>query len=336
MPFAIIVHGGAGTIAGERLESGQEGCKEAALVGWRVLQAGGTALDAVEAAVRALEDNPNFNAGTGSTLTTAGTVEMDAGTMEGHTLNVGAVASVECIKNPISLARKVLESPHVLLVGRGAQEFATEQGIAPCAAEELITERQRNNWKASQAAQATGTTQQSEQDERDEPDEPRYVRHVVGSVSANQQTKGAQAGTPEAADEEKHGTVGAAALDMYGNLAAATSTGGIHNKYPGRVGDSPLVGCGFYADENAAVSCTGHGEDFMRLMIAKRAADFVARGDTAQAAAEAAIAVLGAKAEGTGGLILVDRLGNVGYAWNSDHLVRAYMVDGMDEPVAGV
>jgi beta-aspartyl-peptidase (threonine type) len=326
MPFAIIVHGGAGTIAGERLAPGQEGCREAALTGWRVLQAGGTALDAVEAAVRALEDNPNFNAGTGSTLTAAGTVEMDAGMMEGHTLNVGAVASVECIKNPVSLARKVLESQHVLLVGRGAQEFATEQGIALCAAEDLITERQRDNWKAAQNAQGA---------EQDKQDEPRYVRHVIGSVSGSQAAKG-QAGRREAESEEKHGTVGAAALDMYGNLAAATSTGGIHNKYPGRVGDSPLVGCGFYADENAAISCTGHGEDFIRLMIAKRAADFVARGDTAQAAAEAAIAVLGAKAEGKGGLILVDRLGRVGYAWNSDHLVRAYMVDGMDEPVAGV
>ncbi len=326
MPFAIIVHGGAGTIAGERLAPGQEGCREAALTGWRVLQAGGTALDAVEAAVRALEDNPNFNAGTGSTLTAAGTVEMDAGMMEGHTLNVGAVASVECIKNPVSLARKVLESQHVLLVGRGAQEFATEQGIALCAAEDLITERQRDNWKAAQNAQGA---------EQDKQDEPRYVRHVIGSVSGSQAAKG-QAGRREAESEEKHGTVGAAALDMYGNLAAATSTGGIHNKYPGRVGDSPLVGCGFYADENAAISCTGHGEDFMRLMIAKRAADFVARGDTAQAAAEAAIAVLGAKAEGKGGLILVDRLGRVGYAWNSDHLVRAYMASGMDEPVAGV
>src|SRR5579884_861779 len=330
MPFAIIVHGGAGTIAGERLAPGQEGCREAALTGWRVLQAGGTALDAVEAAVRALEDNPNFNAGTGSTLTAAGTVERDAGIMEGHTLNVGAVASVECIKNPISLARKVLESPHVLLVGRGAQKFATEQGIALCAAEELITERQYNNWKAAQDAE-----RHAEQ-EQDEQDEPRYVRHVIGSVSVSQAAKGTKAGSREAESEEKHGTVGAAALDMYGNLAAATSTGGIRNKYPGRVGDSPLVGCGFYADENAAISCTGQGEDFIRLLIAKRAADFVARGDTAQAAAEAAIAVLGARAEGKGGLILVDRLGRVGYAWNSDHLVRAYMVSGMDEPVAGV
>jgi L-asparaginase / beta-aspartyl-peptidase len=329
MTFAIIVHGGAGAIAGERLELMQEGCKEAVLAGWRVLQNGGTALDAVETAVRMLEDNPNFNAGTGSTLTADGRVEMDAGIMEGHTLNVGAVAGVECVKNPIVLARKVLESPHVLLAGRGAQQFASEQGITLCAAEDLITERQRNNWKAARSAQATETGQ---------PNEPEqgFVRRVVGSVSAEQQAKGAQARTKQPEQEDKHGTVGAAALDMYGNLAAATSTGGIRNKYPGRVGDSPLVGCGFYADEYAAVSCTGHGEDFIRLMIAKRAADFAARGDTAQAAAEAAIAVLGAKAEGTGGLILVDRLGNVGYAWNSEHLARAYIVEGMDEPVAGV
>ncbi len=331
MTFAIIVHGGAGAIAGERLELMQEGCKEAAQAGWQVLQTGGTALDAAETAVRILEDNPNFNAGTGSTLTTAGTVEMDAGIMEGHTLNVGAVAGVECIKNPISLARKVLESPHVLLAGRGAQEFAREQDISLCRAEDLITERQRNNWQAALAEQSAKVNESGQQNER----EQRYVRRVVGSVSANRQTPGTQART-ETEQEEKHGTVGATALDMYGNLAAATSTGGIRNKYPGRVGDSPLVGCGFYADEHAAVSCTGQGEDFIRLMIAKRAADFVARGDTAQAAAEAAIAVLSAKAEGTGGLILVDRLGNVGYAWNSEHLARACMVDGMDEPVSGV
>ncbi|HLI08421.1 MAG TPA: isoaspartyl peptidase/L-asparaginase [Ktedonobacteraceae bacterium] len=329
MTFAIVVHGGAGAIDGERLELMQEGCKEAALAGWQILQNGGTALDAVETAVRVLEDNPDFNAGTGSTLTADGRVEMDAGMMEGHTLNVGAVAGVECIKNPIVLARKVLESPHVLLAGRGAQQFAGEQGIALCAAEDLITERQRHNWRAAQATQGT------EAGEQDEP-EQRFVRRVVGPVSANQQAKGTQTRTPRPEQEDKHGTVGATALDMYGNLAAATSTGGIRNKYPGRVGDSPLVGCGFYADEYGAVSCTGHGEDFIRLMIARRAVDFVARGDTAQAAAEAAIAVLGAKAEGTGGLILLDRLGNVGYAWNSEHLARAYMIEGMDEPVAGI
>src|SRR6184192_767650 len=127
MPIAIIVHGGAGTVTPDRVEIVQEGCGEAALNGWRILQAGGSALDAVEAAVRSLEDNPIYNAGTGASLTADGNIQLDAGIMEGHSLSVGAVADVELIKNPISLARKVMESPHVLLVGKGAQEFAQEQ-----------------------------------------------------------------------------------------------------------------------------------------------------------------------------------------------------------------
>src|SRR6266567_2792974 len=257
MPSAIIVHGGAGAIPPELSEVYQAGCKEAALIGWRILQAGGVALDAVEAAVRSLEDNPYYNAGTGAGPTEEGKIELDAGMMDGYRLDVGAVADVERVKNPVSLARKVLESPHVLLVGRGAEQFAQEQGIPLCRVDDL------------------------------------------------------------------------------GRLAAATSTGGILNKYPGRVGDTPLVGCGFYADENAAISCTGHGEDFIRLLIAKRAADFVARGDSARRAAEAAIAVLGAKAEGVGGLIVVDRIGNIGFAWNSQTMAYAYIAEGMGEPITG-
>ncbi len=309
MPIAIIVHGGAGNLPLERIEGTQAGCKEAALVGWRILQVGGSALDAVEAAVRALEDNPMFNAGTGAGLTSEGDIELDAGIMEGHTLQVGAVAGVELIKNPVSLARKVLESPHVLLGGKGAQEFAQEHGIPLCAFEDLVTERQYQSWLENKAAGKS--------------EEPRHHRREVGSIKAR---------------EEKHGTVGAVAVDTSGSLAAATSTGGIHNKYPGRVGDSPLVGCGFYADENAAISCTGHGEDFIRLLIAKRAADFVGSGNTAREAAEAAIAVLSAKAPetGSGGLIVVDRNGNVGFARNSQHMAHAYMIDGMIEPTAGI
>jgi len=327
MPIAVIVHGGAGTIPAQRFDLAQAGCKEAALVGWHILQAGGSALDAVEAAVRSLEDNPIFNAGTGACLTTAGKIELDAGIMEGRTLQVGAVAAVELIKNPISLARKVLESPHVLLVGKGAQEFAQEQGRTLCRVEDLMTERQYENWRAA----------------ADASQEPRYHRREVGSLPARA-VDGPVSGRDEiqaggettTEPEEKHGTVGAVALDTFGALAAATSTGGILNKYPGRVGDSPLIGCGFYADDNAAISCTGHGEDFIRLLIAKRAADFVARGDTARDAAEATIAVLGAKATVVGGLIVVDRLGRVGFAWNSQNLVRAYIIEGMEEPITGV
>lgn len=310
MPIAIIVHGGAGDIAPERSDIAQAGCKEAALAGYAILQAGGSALDAVEAAVRALEDNPEYNAGTGAGLDRDGNIELDAGMMDGRALQVGAIAGIERIKNPISLARKVLESEHVLLIGRGAERFASEQDIIQCASEELITERQFLRWQAARDAE-----------------EPRHFRRQVGSTQdlAHKDTS-----------SEKHGTVGAVALDLSGALAAATSTGGIHDKYPGRVGDVPLVGCGFYADEYAAVSCTGHGEDFVRLLIAKRAADFVAGGQSAREAVQSAIAVLSERATGTGGLILVDHKGEVGFAWNSHHMSYAYMMDGLDEPVAGI
>ena len=157
MPIAIIVHGGAGSIAPEFAERLRAGCKEAALIGWRVLEAGGSALDAVEAAVRSLEDNPHYNAGTGASLTTGGKVELDAGMMDGHALAVGAVADVELIKNPISLARKVLESPHVLLVGKGAQQFAQEQGIAQCKVEDLRTGPRYEQWLAEQSNRVQGT-----------------------------------------------------------------------------------------------------------------------------------------------------------------------------------
>ena len=310
MPIAIIVHGGAGDVAVERREIAQAGCKEAALAGYAILQAGGSALDAVEAAVRALEDNPEYNAGTGACLDRNGNIELDAGVMDGQTLQVGAIAGVERIKNPISLARKVLASEHVLLIGRGAEQFAWEQGIEQCASEDLVTERQLQLWLAAREAE-----------------EPRHYRRQVGVTgSLVQQETGS----------EKHGTVGAVALDMSGALAAATSTGGIRDKYPGRVGDVPLVGCGFYADEEAAISCTGHGEDFVRLLIAKRAYDFVASGQNARQAALSAIAWLGARATGTGGLIVVDRKGEVGFAWNSRTMSYAYIKDGMEEPTAGV
>jgi L-asparaginase / beta-aspartyl-peptidase len=310
MPIAIIVHGGAGTIAPERSDSAQVGCRAAALAGYVILQAGGSALEAVEAAVRSLEDNPEYNAGTGACLGKNGNIELDAGMMDGRALQVGAIAGIERIKNPISLARKVLESEHVLLIGKGAEQFAWEQGIEQCASEELVTERQYQLWQAA----------------RDE-EEPRYYRRQVGS------TRGL---APKDTGDEKHGTVGAVALDSSGALAAATSTGGIHDKYPGRVGDVPLVGCGFYADEEAAISCTGHGEDFVRLLIAKRAADFVASGQSAREAAWSTIAVLSSRATGTGGLILVDRKGEVGFAWNSRNMSYAYINDGMDEPLAGI
>lgn len=311
MPIAIVVHGGAGSITPDRYAEVRQGCQEAAQVGWRILQSGGSALDAVEAAARVLEDNPAFNAGTGACLSADGSIELDAGIMDGRALSVGAVAGVELIKNPISLARQVLNSPHVLLVGRGAEQFARERGIDRCTFEELCTERQYQRWQQSRAELTS------------EPEEPGFIRRELSSLAAR--------------EEEKHGTIGAVALDRNGALAAATSTGGIHNKYPGRVGDSPLIGCGYYADEFAAVSCTGDGEDFVRLMIAKRAADFVAQGYTASEAAQRAIAFLSERARGTGGVILVDQRGGIGFAWNSQNMVHAYMTEEwMDGPESGI
>ena len=350
MPIAIIVHGGAGHVPAEHADEYKAGCKEAVMAGWSILQEGGTALDAVEAAVRVLEDNPIYNAGTGSGLTNEGSIEMDAGIMEGRTLHVGAVAGVELIKNPISLAHKVLSSPHVLLVGKGAQNFAIEQGMALCTFKDLLTEHRYQQWKERNAAQTTGEADgelarvaffsqtNSPLPGHGRPQGPTPHIHSTPAPTRDPFQNDLPKNLPVQADgkEEKHGTIGAVALDAAGVLAAATSTGGMPNKYPGRVGDSPLIGCGFYADEHAAISCTGYGEDFIRLLIAKRAADIVACGVAAQDAAKATIAILNAKATGVGGLIIVDYLGNVGYAWNSEDMPYAYMHELLEEPVAGI
>ena len=293
MEKALIVHAGAGAYPPEYRGPAQKGCREGILVGWRILQNNGSALDAVEAAVRVLEDNPLYNAGTGSSLTREGNIEMDAGIMDGETLHVGSVAGVQLIKNPIRLARKVLESPHVLLIGPGTQEFALEHGMSLCKHEDLLTKQVYSRWQEQRAAEV--------------------------------QEK-----------EWKYGTVGAVAVDSTGRLAAATSTGGLMNKYPGRVGDSPLVGCGFYADEYAAVSCTGIGEDFVRLLIARRAAEYVAQGHSAQRAAEEAMTLLATRTSGTGALIVVDAQGRVGSAKVSEHMPYASISGEMVEPETGI
>jgi len=241
-----------------------EGCKDAALAGWKILKQGGSALDAAEAAVVVLEDNPLFNAGTGSTLNSLGKVEMDAAIMEGSTLSAGAVAAVQRIKNPIKLARRVMEDGrHVLLACEGAQSFARQIGFPECAPELLIVETERKRW------------------------------------------------------EEKHGTVGCVALDGAGRIAVATSTGGIFKKLPGRVGDSPLLGCGTYADELGGVSCTGHGEAIMRIVMAKSTLELLKGGADPRAAANQAIVLLAKKTGSTGGLIVIDRQGRIAHARNT-------------------
>ncbi len=303
MSMALIVHGGAGDIQPGRHDLARAGCRDAVLAGWDVLKQGGSALDAAMRAVAALEDNPNFNAGTGSTLNVDGAAELDAGMMDGTTLDVGAIASVTRIKNPIILARLVLESPHVLLIGAGAELFAQEQGMALCRQEELVTPAQLERWR-------------------------RGYRPGDGAGVAAVDT---------GASEEKHGTVGAVAIDSAGHIAAATSTGGMANKHPGRVGDSPLVGCGFYAEDGlGGVSSTGHGEYFVRLLLARRACEFLAHGMSAPAAASAAIRLLGERLGGTGGLILVDRQGHVGFAHNTPYMSYGYLASGMDAPLAGI
>ena len=265
---AIIVHGGAGPIKDDSLGARLEGCKAAALAGWKILKRRGSALDAAEAAVVVLEDNPLFNAGTGSALNSLGKVEMDAAIMEGHSLRAGSVAAVSAIKNPIKLARRVMEDGrHVMLAGEGALRFAREIGIPECAPGSLIVERARKRW------------------------------------------------------ESKHGTVGCVAYDRAGRFTVATSTGGIFDKFPGRVGDTPLIGCGTYADDYGAASCTGDGETIIRLLLAKRAVGFLEEGSDAQSAAEIAVDYLeDERVPGTGGIILIDRWGNIGYARNTTHM----------------
>lgn len=300
----------------ERFDAARAGCRAAVEAGWRVLLAGGSALDAAQVAIMALEDNPSFNAGTGATLTADGRAELDAGLMDGETLDVGAVASVERVKNPIALARAVMASPHVLLVGEGAELFATESGIALVDPETLVTPAQRERWRHGYSdAEATADAALRGGLDTGAGTQPRHIH----------------------SDSDKHGTVGAVAIDAQGRIAAGASTGGLAAKHPGRVGDTPLPGCGYIAENGiGGVSCTGHGEAFIRLTLARRALELMAGGMSAQEAAEAAIRVLGERVGGQGGLITLDAQGRPGFARNTPAMAYAYMLEGAAEPVAGV
>jgi L-asparaginase / beta-aspartyl-peptidase len=280
----VLVHGGAGADPVEGRDELRAGVQAAALAGWRALGGGGRALDAVEAAVRVLEDHPRFNAGRGSVLTSAGTIEMDASIMEGDRLSCGAVAGVSRIANPITLARRVMEDErHVLLIAEGAHAFARSIGLPDCDPELLITDRQRKRLAAQQT--------------------------------------------------DSRGTVGAVAVDRHGTVAAATSTGGTLGKRPGRVGDSALIGAGTYADSTlGGVSCTGSGEAIIRVVLARRTLDRLAQDDDPDAAARAAIELLVKEGRGEGGLILVDPLGRVGYAYSTPLMPVAWMASGLDAP----
>jgi L-asparaginase / beta-aspartyl-peptidase len=298
--IGLAIHGGAGTIERTRITSEREreyraGLERALTAGYEILKRGGSSLDATEAAVRVFEDDPHFNAGKGSVFTSAGTIEMDAAIMDGKTLAAGAVASLKHIKNPISLARLVMEkSGHVMMDCEGAEAFAKENGI------ELVSQKYfftQERWDALQKIKAAEKSRTS------------------GAGKAFQIT-----------DQDRHGTVGAVALDQNGNLAAATSTGGTTNKRPGRVGDTPVIGAGTYANNaTCAVSATGDGEYFIRATVGRDVSALMEyRGMSLKDAAQAALDKV-AKLGGAGGLIAVDHQGNITLPFNTAGMYRGYV-----------
>jgi beta-aspartyl-peptidase (threonine type) len=301
MKPALIVHGGAWDIPDEAVDACKSGCHRALTAGWAVLSGGGSALDAIESAIIVLEDDPVFDAGYGSHLNFDGRVECDAIVMNGATLRAGAAATLQRIKNPIQVARKILENcPHMMLVAEGAERFAKEHGIKLCKPEELVSEAE---WAAWQKCK----------------EDTHAAEHHRG---------------------HEQGTVGAVAIDRDGHFFAATSTGGTCCKLPGRVGDSPLIGCGCYADSEAGgVSCTGYGEAIMKVVLAKTAVDLLRQRaiyvdsppatscDTsiADLAAREAVHLFAKRTHATAGLILLDRNGTPGFAFNTPRMAYAYV-----------
>jgi beta-aspartyl-peptidase (threonine type) len=314
MKPSLIVHGGAWDIPDEAVDACNSGCRRALEAGWPVLSHGGSALEAVEAAIVVLEDDPVFDAGYGSHLNLDGRVECDAIVMNGETLRAGAVAGLQRVRNPIRLARAVLEHcPHMMLVAEGAERFAKDRGMELCEPGDLVSDAELVAW------------QHCSQD-----------KHAAAHHRGHEQ-----------------GTVGAVAIDAHGKLFAATSTGGTCCKLPGRVGDSPLIGCGCYADSTAGgVSCTGYGEAIMKIVMAKTATDLLragngafcvsdssrgssspvshsCAGDTAMNVAREAVHLLARRTHATGGLILLDCEGNPGVAFNTPRMAYGYVaVDG--------
>ena len=281
------------------VEAHLNGVRNALAAGWRALSKGGSAVDAVEEAVVVMEDDETFDAGRGSFLNADGKVQLDALIMEGSTLRAGGVGCVERIANPVRAARKILsESPHVYFVAEGAERFAAEHGIALCDNKDLVIPREIERLREYQAHKE---------------------EHRADLF----------------APTDSHDTVGAVALDRDGNLAAATSTGGTLNKAPGRLGDSSLIGCGCYADNNTgAASLTGWGEPIMKLVLAKWAADRVSTGNLPEWAAGEAIDYLKTRVNGHGGIILLDAKGRFGISHNTPRMAWAYKT--VKEEASGV
>jgi len=306
----IVVHGGAGTWHPERQNPGIKGVKEAALKGFNILMENGSAVDAVEVAVMSMEDNEVFNAGKGSTFTLDKRIEMEASIMDGKTLKAGAAGLLTNIKNPVHLARIVMEkTDFVFLIGEGAEKLAEIYNLER---QNPATELRLKYWKNLREKLLKG--------------EVNYLPRLHELVEQH----------PELFVYE---TVGAVALDKEGNVAAATSTGGMTLKIPGRIGDSSLIGCGTYADNAAgACSATGIGEIAIRLVLAKTVCDYMQR-INAQKAVEEAIKLVNRRIAGKAnfmGLIAVDTEGNIGAAHNSPNMCWAYMHAGMSSPKASL
>lgn len=291
----LVIHGGAGTILKENITDEQEAAYHASLnaaldAGYAVLENDGTALDAIVAAVTLLENDSLFNAGRGVTLTAEGKAELDAAIMDGRDRNAGTTAGIQTVKNPVLLARSIMEdSPHVMLIGAGAEEWAELQGLELVENEYFVTYRRRQMYESIKA-------------------------------------RGLQGGDAALSAEERMGTVGAVALDVHGNLAAATSTGGMSNKRFGRVGDVPIIGAGTYADnETVAVSATGWGEYFIRTVVAHNMAAMMKYGNIPlQEAADRALEEV-AELGGDGGVISVTRAGEIAFSFNSAGMYRGYI-----------
>jgi beta-aspartyl-peptidase (threonine type) len=304
--FAIVIHGGAGTILKENLSDEKEKAyrdklNEALNAGYEILKNGGSSTDAVEAAIKIMEDSPLFNAGKGAVFTNSETNEMDASIMEGSTLNAGAVAGVGIIKNPISAARLVMEkSEHVMLSGKGAEEYAKLNGL------EIVNPSYFFNQKRFDQLQKIKNTEKTQLDHTEDGE-----GYLID---------------PEKLKDSKFGTVGAVALDKNGNITAATSTGGMTNKKYGRIGDSPVIGAGTYANNSTCgVSCTGHGEYFIRKVVAYDVSAMMEyKGLSLIDAANFIINKKMVEFGGSGGLIAIDAAGNIAMPFNTKGMYRAY------------
>jgi L-asparaginase / beta-aspartyl-peptidase len=293
MTIAIIVHGGASPVPEEEADAYKHGCLQALQAGWAVLDRGGNACDAVEAAIRVFEGNETFNAARGGFLNADGEVQMDAAIMEGGDLRYGALAAAQGLRHPISVARQLLNVGPLLLSGEGVTRFGEAHSAELCDPAQLITEKARQQW------------QQTEQQLREQ----------------------------RQAEPASHDTVGCVALDAAGLIVVGTSTGGEDHNPPGRVGDSAQVGCGFYAENTlGGCAMTGTGEAIMQVVLAKTVVEFLAAGLHPDDAAKQAIDLLGQRVDGEGGCIVIDNNGQVGWAHNSTDMPCAVMTSTMDEP----